>query len=334
MDELIIEVLAGHATPSAEEEVRRWRRESPENEAYYRATRRVWQATEPAVLGARPDPVYPSVILTASEERRRAGSGAEVIPLRPPGSRRTPDRSALRWSVAAATAAAAVAAVALGIAVRAPSPGAEPPAVYAAGPLEPRTVVLDDGSFVRLAPGGTLRVRDASDERRVSLAGRAFFAVTHDEALPFVVEVGGSETRVLGTRFEVAAEAGSVRTVVVDGLVAVTNALGSVEVPGGSLARSGADAPPTREAVDDVYALLDWPGGILLFQGTPLAQVAREVSRHFGRTVEVRGDRLQALRISGSFEEESFEEVVLALCETTAARCTLTSVGASIAGGA
>jgi transmembrane sensor len=192
-------------------------------------------------------------------------------------------------------------------------------------------VSLDDGSFVRLAPGSTLQVWDRDSERRVSLTGRAFFAVARDEERPFVVQAGASQTRVLGTRFEVSDRGGDVRTVVVDGRVAVSNGQGTVEVTGGSVAWAVLDGPPTVEMPGDVYALLDWPGGILLFQGTPLAQVAGEVGRSFDRTVEVQGDRLPSLRISGSFEGVAFEEVVLALCYAAGAVCSFTETGARIA---
>jgi len=327
VDELIIEVLAGNASPSRQEEVRRWRHASAENEARYQETRRLWRATEPATLAELPVPVDPGVIFAASERRRRGGGASDVIPLRPGAQQRSRLPRTVGWSLAAA---AAVAAVALGISMRAPVPHVTPLATLTASAQAPRTVVLDDGSFARLAPGAELLVWDAPDERRVTLTGRAFFAVAHDATRPFVVDAGSAETRVLGTRFEVAASDGTVRTVVVDGRVALSNERGSVEVTGGSIATAEPGIPPTREVVGDVYALLDWGDGILLFQGTPLAQVASEVGRHFDRTVEVRGERLPGLRISGSFEDESFEEVVLALCETSGARCTLTSTGASI----
>jgi len=327
VDERIIEVLAGNASPSREEEVRRWRQASAENEAHYQATRRLWRATEPSVLAEVREPVDPSLIVAASEERRLAGGAPVVIPLAAVARPRGRLRRTAAWGLAAA---AAVVALAFGISVRQPVPGAGPLATLTAGAQTARTVVLEDGSFARLAPGAELQVWDSPEERRVGLTGRAFFAVAHDETLPFVVEAADTRTTVLGTRFEVATAGATVRTIVVDGRVAVSNERGSVEVVGGSLARSEPGAPPTREVVADVYALLDWPEGVLLFQGTPLAQVADEVARRFDRTVEVRGEGLPELRISGSFEDESFEEVVLALCETSGARCSLTTSGAVI----
>lgn len=112
--------------------------------------------------------------------------------------------------------------------------------------------------------------------------------------------------------------------------MALSNPAGSVDVPAGSLARAAPGRSPTVEPAGDIYALLDWPQGVMLFQATPLAEVALEVERRFARTVEVLGDELRSVRISGTLEEESFEATVLALCQTAGAECVLTDTGAPI----
>jgi transmembrane sensor len=328
LDESIIQVLRGVADPSVTERVRRWRAQSEENEARFGALARLWSLTEPAAADEVGPPIGTDMIVAAAEERRRAPQGSDVIPLDRGRRRPRVGRSALRWSVALA---AGIAAVAVGLRMGVLAPGPQAAATYVASAGGPSTVVLEDGSFVKLAPGSALDVWDSRSERRVGLRGRAFFAVTHVAGRPFAVEAGGTETRVLGTRFEVAdVGGGAVRTVVVEGRVAVSNERGSVEVSAGSLARTDQNEAPTLETPEDIYALLDWPAGVLLFQGTPLSEVAREVALRFGQRVEVRGEALGALRISGTFEEEGFEEVLLALCETAGAECALTAEGAVI----
>ncbi|HSG49100.1 MAG TPA: FecR domain-containing protein, partial [Longimicrobiales bacterium] len=254
MDELILHLLSGGATPAQAERVREWRAASPDNEAYFLSIDRVWRATEPTVLTGLSDPVDPAVILAAAEERRRVAEG-DVVSL---ASRRkgiAPGRGALRWSLAMA---AAVVAVALGLRVGLPDRTPVPLATYTAQAGVARSVSLDDGTFVRLAPGSSLQVWESDSERRMTLSGRAFFAVARDEGRPFVVRAGASETRVLGTRFEVFDRGGDVRTVVVEGRVSVSNGQGTVEVTGGSVARAPEGGPPTVEVPEDVYALLDW----------------------------------------------------------------------------
>jgi transmembrane sensor len=339
LDELILQTLGGSARPSVQEQVRRWRDESPENESYYRQIAMVWAATEPEPLATGVPPVDPDVI-TAEADRRRGGAGvgppravpgpetalADIAPIGRPRRRRLPT-----GLVRGAALAAGIAGLALSI--RLLSPGADPgPAVssYAAGDATPRTVLLDDGSFVRLAAGSEMETRMTDTARTVSLTGRAFFAVAPEAARPFSVRAGPAEARVVGTRFEVAEAGGTATAIVVEGQVAVANAFGLVEVPAGSLARVDRDSPPTTERPPDINALLDWPGGLLLFQGTPLVRVAEEVERAFDRSVTVEGKGLGALRISGSFENESFEEVIEALCDAVGAVCNLTDAGGVI----
>ncbi|NJD11667.1 MAG: DUF4974 domain-containing protein [Gemmatimonadetes bacterium] len=344
MDELILQTLRGEATPAVAEQVRRWCAESPENEAYYRSIALVWAATAPAPLAVTAAPADSGYIMAEAERRRAAEvSGAAGVPGAPEPRAGTPApvlslagrrAAGRRWQPALARGlalAAGIAALTVSVRLLTMDRGAARSSErYAAGVTAPRTVVLGDGSFVRLAANSRIEARSSASERSVTLHGRAFFAVARDAARPFVVRAGGVETRVLGTRFEVAETAGGVRTIVLEGLVGVSNGRGAVTVPAGSLANATNRTTPTVEQARDVRALLDWPGGLLLFQGTPLDQVAREVSSSIGRSVTVEGRALGALRISGSFEQESFEEVVQALCETVGASCRVTAGGASI----
>ncbi len=329
MDELIIRVLSGDASPAEEEEVQCWRTESSENEASFQSARHVWALTEALPRTEVPEPPGGEFVAGAWERQRDEETDPSVVSLAE--KRRAAGRpsNALRWTVALA---AGVAAVAIGLqAVGWPAAGPLPVAVFAADAEDVSTVTLDDGSRVRLAPGSRLEQWEAEAERRFSLTGRAFFAVAHDPTRPFVVEAGDTEARVLGTRFELLLSDGDLRTVVVDGRVAVSNEEGRVEIPAGGVGHARRGEPPTTELPEDLYALLDWPGGMLIFQATPLARVAEEVGLHFGLTVDVHTDQLRAFRISASFDEESFQEIIRSLCDVVAAAgCSVTDTGASI----
>lgn len=328
MEELIIRVLSGNASPSEVERVRQWRVESQENEARFQSARGVWAVTESVVRSELPEPPSAEDLVRAWEQQREEAVGASVSSLAERRSGTTRRLSALRWALALA---AGVAAVALGLQLAERwdvAPG--PLAVFEAHAGRSRTVRLDDGSRVRLALGSRLERWHDEDQRRFDLAGRAFFAVAPDPARPFVVQAAGAEARVLGTRFELFQTDGNLRIVVVDGIVSVSNERGLVEVAAGSVGHAAVGEPPTAEPVEDVYALLDWPGGLLLFQATPLARVAEEVGRHFGMTIDINGDNLRALRISASFDEEGFEEIIQALCDVAATECVLTDSGATI----
>lgn len=311
MDDLIIRVLKGDASPFEVERLRRWRNEASENDAYVLELARIWELTAPE---AAPFPVAPpsvqEILAAAQQQPDRPPLNGHPIEM-------TRTRRAWRfWGLLAAS----VAALALGVQLM-DGGGPAPLAEYLAPADQTRTVTLEDGSVVRLAQGSLLRVWGGEGTREVSLEGRGFFAVTRDENRPFTVRTEGGEVTVLGTRFEVVETEAGTRTIVVEGRVSVSNDRGSVEVGPGELARISRGNPPAVETPDDIWALLEWSDGILIFQGTPLTQVAREVSRQFGRPLRVMDPGLGGRRITAWFHQESFEEVTESICLVLDASC-------------
>jgi ferric-dicitrate binding protein FerR (iron transport regulator) len=135
----------------------------------------------------------------------------------------------------------------------------------------------------------------------------------------------------------VAEEGEGIRAVVVEGRVSLTSPWGEIEVPAGSVGSAKPGQAPGADAVADPWALLDWPGGLLVFHETPLEAVVREVEEHFGLPVRLLDSSAAARRISASFQgEESFREVMETLCAVTSASCSITpdsAVVASTSGG-
>jgi transmembrane sensor len=186
------------------------------------------------------------------------------------------------------------------------------------------TFVLDDGSFVRLAMGSRLSQEGRRNERRFELRGRALFAVAHDLAKPFVVVADGVEARVLGTRFEVRPVGGQGHQIaVLEGRVEVRSEGGAVEVSAGEVTVASSEEPPSVHRVEDLLGMLDWEEGALLFQDTPLSQVAREVAWRYGSRVEVEGAALRQRRVTAWYGAEPFRDVVESLCAATGASCTV-----------
>jgi ferric-dicitrate binding protein FerR (iron transport regulator) len=68
------------------------------------------------------------------------------------------------------------------------------------GQSEPRRVSLPDGSAVTLSYGSSIRYAKAFEQRKVILAGQAYFDVVKRED-PFIVESGQTTVQVLGTEF-------------------------------------------------------------------------------------------------------------------------------------
>lgn len=165
-------------------------------------------------------------------------------------------------------------------------------------------IVLEDGTHVWLNAGSRLRFPSVfgGAERRVHLQGEGYFEVSHDEARPFVVEAGGQELRVLGTRFDVAAygDEGVVRTTLVEGSVALAPQGGGPQVtlsPGEQATFDAAVEEFTTRRVD-VSQVASWREGVFVFEGNTLEQVMRQLGRWYDMeyTFEDEGARGLVLR--------------------------------------
>jgi transmembrane sensor len=312
LDELIIRVLTGDASAEESAQLARWRQEAPENEARYQAVRRVWVATESEPLSGAVDLSIVSAVVQAAEERAAETSRGRFLGQKTRGP-------VLRWALPLAAATAAVS-----FGVYEWYGDSAPAFVLEASGGGTETFVLDDGSFVRLAMGSRLSQVGGVDERRFELRGRAFFAVAQDLARPFVVVADGIEARVLGTRFEVRQlNWRGQQIAVLEGRVEVRSEGGRVEVAAGEVTVADHEGPLTVSRAEDLLSLLDWEEGALLFQDTPLFQVAREVGWRYGARVEVEGAVLRQRRVTAWYGEEPFRDVVESLCAATGASCTV-----------
>lgn len=86
---------------------------------------------------------------------------------------------------------------------------------------EPAEYLLPDGSAVTLNKNSTLTYQSNFGKRRrdVRLSGEGFFDVTKDATRPFSVEITGTRTEVLGTRFNVKEQNNRIITSLVEGSV-------------------------------------------------------------------------------------------------------------------
>jgi len=330
VDDLIIKVLGGTASPFEEGRLKRWRRAGGENEARFQEAARIWNLTAPEPLMLESPPPSVEEILATSAGLPPDGEdfaeGNDLPPDHPDqegGFHRGPPsasrrKSWLGWGLLAASVAT------MALSIRFFGPGR--PDLLAVHRAEDgnRTVTLSDGSFVRIAQGSVVQEWDTGTRREVTLEGRAFFAVTPDLARPFVVNAGRGAVTVLGTRFQVETDGSLVETAVVEGRVSVSNHHGSIDVSAGQVARMTEGEGPTSREVEDILAYVRWPDGILIFQATPLGEVAQEVSRHYGKVLRLNpeaGTELENRRITAWFQGEPFETVTESLCLVARASC-------------
>jgi transmembrane sensor len=97
--------------------------------------------------------------------------------------------------------------------------------IYSTALSEQRSIQFEDGSTVELNSRSKIRVRYSKQKRDVELIeGQALFHVAHDASRPFIVAVGPTRVRAVGTQFDVYKKSSSTVVTVVEGRVAVYSA--------------------------------------------------------------------------------------------------------------
>lgn len=189
------------------------------------------------------------------------------------------------------------------------------------------TITLPDGSKVVMNAGSTLRYAKnfEGEARAVTLSGEAFFDVQPDPEKPFIIRSGGLSTRVLGTSFNISAYPGArkLTVTVLTGKVSVQDTLShravtlqpsqkAVFMPESALLSSETISHPENE--------IAWRQGRIIFDETPLPEVAEALSRRYGVQIVLNGDHLAQCRFNGQFEHDSLDAVLRMITRLTNTR--------------
>jgi transmembrane sensor len=309
-DDLLSRHFAGETTPAEEQELQSWLRADPEHRRSYAEIAALLQGAE-AVDRGWLDAAAPAAadLVRLAEERATDFDPAQM------GSRRR------LWGLAAA---AAVVAIGVGVTAYARWVGSKSFGVneFVTGAGETVTVSLKDGSVVRLAAKSRLRILGGPDAREVELAGRGFFAVAKQAGREFRIRTASGQVTVLGTRFDLQADAEQLEVTVVEGTVRVEAAKGETRVTGGQLGRVLRGVPIPPAPVRDPSSTLAWTGAFLAFQETPVAEAAREIERKLGVRIVIEDPRLAERTVTAWFSESTAAEVLEVVCAATDAVCT------------
>lgn len=197
---------------------------------------------------------------------------------------------------------------------------------------ETKRMQLSDGTQIWLNANSRLSIPANYNQadRVISLRGEAYFEVQPDSQHPFRVHSNGMSTQVLGTKF-------NVRSYRDDSLQYVSVVEGKVRVKTREQDKNASKKSKKQidlEAGEQVQADLKnfslvkrktvnisrvaaWKNGILQFTQTPLKQVADDFYRRFGVMIRFAKPEMQKKRITGTFGNESWEEIIKMICLST-----------------
>lgn len=190
---------------------------------------------------------------------------------------------------------------------------------------------LGDGTSVRLSPGSTLQYPESfgRKDRLVKLEGEAYFDVVKDAQHPFIVQTGKFSTRVLGTSFNVEAYSQLLfsKVTLITGKIAISRSA-SAEQPDSVVAILTPNESITLSNEDTSYSISKIKpekadaikNGKLVFDGTPMKEVAYKLERYYGIKVQLENAAIGNIAFTGTFEHIPLKDITDMIAEATGLR--------------
>ncbi len=183
------------------------------------------------------------------------------------------------------------------------------------------SIVLSDGSKIWLNADSRLDYPKIFEgkTREVYLSGEAFFEVTKNPSHPFIIHLDNGTVKVLGTSFNIKAykDSRTIETSVATGRVAF--------IPAKKNERVKKDTTFLTRDVKAIYTIATgqistlatksdddkaWTNGKLIFRALTFGQIAIELERAFGKKVVFTDKDVKNYRLTGSFENNSPDEIL------------------------
>jgi ferric-dicitrate binding protein FerR (iron transport regulator) len=177
-------------------------------------------------------------------------------------------------------------------------------------------IALNENSQIDLAPGASLVYNDnfGKTNRKVKLNGSAYFNVKHNEAMPFIVDLGHVFIKDLGTKFEIklSADTDSIHIKVDEGIVLLFDSASNViEIKASERAlyiKSSKQLLTNNQLIRDEINLN--------FENTKLVTVIAQLEEKFVTQITLTNTKLNNCVISAKFKDDDLATILDVICET------------------
>lgn len=198
------------------------------------------------------------------------------------------------------------------------------------------SLTLSDGTKIWMNADTKLRYPETFDgnTREVYLSGEAFFEVAKNTAKPFIIHLANGTVKVVGTSFNIRAYDNEkvVEASVATGKVAfipkysTTKKTDTVFLTADKklrfvLGNDQAIVAPTRSNEDRA-----WIGGKLTYKGMTFEDIGFDLERNFGKPLVFMTDEVRDFKLTGSFQNNSLEEILFYLSKTKEFNYKITDV--------
>ncbi len=179
---------------------------------------------------------------------------------------------------------------------------------------EKAEVVLPDGTKVWINSESTITYNNSYNQkdRLIYLEGEAFFEVTSNKKLPFVVQTKSMDVQALGTSF-------NVRSYEIDAFIYAVLLEGQVKVEASNQVkvldvnqRAVFDKANNKLTIDEVDAanFVEWRKGNIYFNNQTFSQIAQTLSRIYNIEIVFASEELSQMRFSGTLGSSSIKNAL------------------------
>jgi ferric-dicitrate binding protein FerR (iron transport regulator) len=295
IDELLVKSLLGEADEAQEEFVRNWRKRSSDNERYCSHFEWVWKQSKELAIK---EPVDVDAAWMRFQSRI-AHAGPKRIPLI--------SRSVLRIA----------AGLFLLLGITAAS------YLWWTGSVSSQTAdvvlrqELPDGSFVTMNKHSRISFprHFTGGQRKVKLAGEAFFSVAPDKEHPFLIEANGVLIKVVGTSFNVKTSRQRTEVIVETGIVEVMQSNKKVSLQPKDRVYVAAGTHLNKERTKDkLYNY--YRTNEFSCDHTPLSRLVSVLQEAYGKKITIVHPEHERWLLTGDFKNDGLTPVLSVVCET------------------
>lgn len=183
-------------------------------------------------------------------------------------------------------------------------------------------LILSDGTKVWLNAETTLRfpVHFAEDVRKVELTGEAYFEVSKELKMPFVVISGNQQVKVMGTQFNISSypEDPFIYTTLVEGSVEVTrNDNLDEKIVLKPNEQSFFSGTKIQKRDVDVNLYVAWKAGRFMFRDQPLEIIMKTLSKWYNVQFVFNDEKYKEIRFTGNLDRSADFNSILRKIERT-----------------
>lgn len=197
--------------------------------------------------------------------------------------------------------------------------------VIASSAQSTQEITLPDDSRITLAESSVLkydRLAYGKQSRNISLNGKAYFSVTHQEECPFRVQTKLANIQVLGTRFQVTAKTDQTSATVESGKVRFYN-----KERKEAILTKGMHASIDKEGRLKVNEQSDpnafaWKTHVFVYNEVSLKEVVKELEKVY--KVRISGIPQKEHYLTASFDHTPIEEIIEVINQTLDTKLDIT----------